>query len=600
MDKNGKKGFTRRIKRSINGIKQFFMAKKNSLASNGGLFGALRSGFARMGSWFVKLKPLLRASLCIALVIVIATPIALALMPSGDQQSSNDTGGAENGAAAVLNVTPDPKALNTSPYLDESSALPFLESSDNEDGSTKEASVQATPTVKPTTEPTPTPVPIMFTKGDNHDDIMEIQLRLMGLFYMDSDEPTDYFGPQTEEAIKVFQRRHELKITGVIDKVTYDLLMSSGAKTCMVGLGDEGTDVKELQERLYELDYISAVTGYFGSDTEEAVKKFQEKNNLTVDGKVGAETREALYSENAKANALSYGTQSPEVKQYQEILKRLGYLTTEPDGTYGNDMVAAVKRFQERNGLIPDGYLGPKTKKLLLSGDAQANALMIGMSGDDVENVQRLLKKWGYLNESSCTGYYGSVTEYAVKEFQRRNGLSVDGKVGRQSMKVLTGDNVKGPSSGYQVGGGSGGNGNGGGNGGGGGGDSSTTSSVEQLIKVARTKLGSRYVRGGKGPNTFDCSGFVYWCLNKAGVSQPYLTSHGWRSVTHYRRISSMNDVKRGDILVFRMSSSQGHVGIALGGGRMIDASSNLGKVVERSHTTNYWQRYFLCAYRIF
>lgn len=71
----------------------------------------------------------------------------------------------------------------------------------------------------------------MFTKGDHHDDIMEIQLRLMGLFYMDSDEPTDYFGPQTEEAIKVFQRRHELKITGVIDKVTYDLLMSSGAKT---------------------------------------------------------------------------------------------------------------------------------------------------------------------------------------------------------------------------------------------------------------------------------------------------------------------------------------------------------------------------------
>lgn len=49
----------------------------------------------------------------------------------------------------------------------------------------------------------------------------------------------------------------------------------------------------------------------------------------------------------------------------------MGYLTTEPDGTYGNDTVAVVKRFQERNGLIPDGYLGPKTKKLLLSGDAR-------------------------------------------------------------------------------------------------------------------------------------------------------------------------------------------------------------------------------------
>ncbi len=600
MDKDGNKGFTRRIKRSINGIKQFFIARKNGLASNGGLFATLRGGFVRMGSWFVKLKPLLRASLCIALVIVIATPIALALMPPADQQSSNDAGGAENGSAAVLNITPDPKMVQTPSALDSSETIPSSEVSGD---SETEEPPQATPTAEPTTAPTPTPVPIVFTKGEHDDDIMEIQLRLMGLFYMDSDEPTDYFGPQTEEAIKVFQRRHGLEITGVIDKTTYDLLMSSSAKTYMVSLGDEGTDVKELQERLYELDYISAVTGHFGSDTEAAVKKFQEKNNLTVDGKVGSETREALYSENAKANALSYGTQSPEVKQYQEILKRLGYLTTDPDGTYGNDTVAAVKRFQERNGLIPDGYLGPKTKKLLLSGDAQANALMIGMSGDDVENVQRLLKKWGYLHESSCTGYYGSVTEYAVKEFQRRNGLSVDGKVGRQSMKVLTGDNVKGPSSGYQVGGGSssGGNGNGNGNGGGsGGGDSSTTSSVEQLIKVAKTKLGSRYVRGGKGPDTFDCSGFVYWCLNKAGVSQPYLTSYGWRSVTHYRRISSMNDVKRGDILVFRMSSSQGHVGIALGGGRMIDASNSLGKVVERSHTTNYWQRYFLCAYRIF
>ncbi len=597
MDKDGKKGFSRHIKRSINGIKQFFMSRKNSLSSNGGLFAALRSGFVKMGAWFVKLKPLLRASLCIALVIVIATPIALALMPSADQQSSSDAGGAENGAAAVLNITPDPKMMNAPSELDKSEIMPSSEISGN---NKPETPPEATPTAEPTTEPTPTPVSILFTKGDHHDDIMEIQLRLMGLFYMDSDEPTDYFGPQTEESIKVFQRRHGLEITGVIDKTTYDLLMSSSAKTYMVGLGDEGTDVKELQERLYELDYISTVTGHFGSDTEDAVKKFQEKNNLTVDGKVGTETREALYSENAKANALSYGTQSPEVKQYQEILKRLGYLTTDPDGTYGNDTVAAVKRFQERNGLIPDGYLGPKTKKLLLSGDAQANALMIGMSGDDVENVQRLLKKWGYLNESSCTGYYGSVTEYAVKEFQRRNGLSVDGKVGRQSMKVLTGDNVKGPGSGYQVGGGSSGGGGSGSGGGSGGGDSSTTSSVEQLIKVARTKLGSRYVRGGKGPNTFDCSGFVYWCLNKAGVSQPYLTSYGWRSVSHYRRISSMSDVKRGDILVFRMSSSQGHVGIALGGGRMIDASNNLGKVVERSHTTNYWQRYFLCAYRIF
>lgn len=81
-------------------------------------------------------------------------------------------------------------------------------------------------------------------------------------------------------------------------------------------------------------------------------------------------------------------------------------------------------------------------------------------------------------------------------------------------MKVLTGDNVKGPSSGYQVGGGSS-NGNGGDNGGGGGGDSSTTSSVEQLIKVARTKLGSRYVRAEKGRTPSTAQGLCIGVLTR-------------------------------------------------------------------------------------
>ena len=74
---------------------------------------------------------------------------------------------------------------------------------------------------------------------------------------------------------------------------------------------------------------------------------------------------------------------------------------------------------------------------------------------------------------------------------------------------------------------------------------------------------------GAKGPNTFDCSGFVYWALNKAGVSQGYMTSSGWGSCTKYEREYDFNSLKRGDVVVF-----SGHVGIYLGGGSMIDASS--------------------------
>lgn len=128
--------------------------------------------------------------------------------------------------------------------------------------------------------------------------------------------------------------------------------MSDEATKYTVTIGADGTDVEELQSRLRELGYMDELTGHFGETTEAAVKKFQELNGLTVDGKVGSKTREALYSADAKANYMKYGEQSDEVKEYQERLKELGYLTTTPDGNYGADTTAAVKRFQELNGLM--------------------------------------------------------------------------------------------------------------------------------------------------------------------------------------------------------------------------------------------------------
>ena len=84
-----------------------------------------------------------------------------------------------------------------------------------------------------------------------------------------------------------------------------------------LSVGDEDPEVKELQNRLYELGYIDAVTGYFGTDTEAAVKKFQERNALSADGKVGAATREMLYSENAKANAYTVGQEDDKIDVYK-------------------------------------------------------------------------------------------------------------------------------------------------------------------------------------------------------------------------------------------------------------------------------------------
>ena len=455
------------------------------------------------------------------------------------------------------------------------------------------------PTPEPTPQPTirPTRKAFHLYNGVTDIDVIDVQLRLMELNYMDYDEPTDLYGRYTTEAVMLFQRRNSLDITGQMYQRDYDLLMSDEAKPYMASLGDDGTDVKEIQTRLYELDYIDTVTGHFGDTTEAAVKTFQEKNHLTVDGKVGPLTKEALYSEDAVPFSLYLGSEGDDVKNYQDRLHTLGYLTTEPDGKYGQDTVNAVKQFQELNGLISDGYLGPSTKELLTSGNAKANKIENGMSGDTVMKIQKRLYALNYLRSSCVTGYFGSTTEAAVKKFQQNNKITVDGKVGRETMNKLFSDDAKRASSPVSSSGGSS-SGNHGGSGSGSG--STYPGTAEGFIAAAMSKLGCPYVRGAKGPNAFDCSGFVYWCLNHAGVQQSYMTSYMWRTTTRYMRINSMSSIKRGDVIVYKMGATSGHVAIALGGGQMIDASSRNGRVVIRSYNTTYWHNTFYCAYRIF
>ena len=59
-----------------------------------------------------------------------------------------------------------------------------------------------------------------------------------------------------------------------------------------------------------------------------------------------------------------------------------------------------------------------------------------GSSGSEVRQIQEKLKRWGYYN-GSVDGVYGSKTEDAVKSFQRKNGLTVDGIAGRKTLNAM-------------------------------------------------------------------------------------------------------------------------------------------------------------------
>ncbi|MCD8083829.1 MAG: peptidoglycan-binding protein [Clostridiales bacterium] len=453
------------------------------------------------------------------------------------------------------------------------------------------------------------PIPDYLRIGDSHPIVSKLQQRLMDLGFMDNDEPTDYFGEVTQSAVKIYQRQNGLAQDGIVGPETLEAILAPDAKYYAAQNGDQGDDIQRIQSRLYELGYLASenlVTGNFGDSTETAVKKLQNVNGLNEDGKVGRQTMNLLYSDEIKANLLSYGEKSDIVLAAQERLKELGYMTTDPDGSYGADTVAAVKLFQSHNDQVVDGYLGPSTRVALMSSDAKPNSLRLGDSGDTITSVQRLLSGLGYLSSANVTGYYGEQTERAVRLFQSTNGLGSDGLVGTMTMAKLTSGNARrAPSNSGSSSSSSGGSTSAGGSSSGGSssGSSAGTSipntgtasgGASALISVASSKIGCPYVWGAKGPNSFDCSGFVYWCLKQVGVNQSYITSSGWRNVGRYTRVSSFSDLRAGDIIVV-----SGHVGIVAGGGTVIDASSSGGKVVHRS-LSSWWANHFIVGWRIF
>ena len=67
---------------------------------------------------------------------------------------------------------------------------------------------------------------------------------------------------------------------------------------------------------------------------------------------------------------------------------------------------------------------------------AYAQVIKQGSTGETVKTIQRKLKNWGYY-KGAVDGVFGSQTKEAVRYFQRKNGLTVDGIVGKQTLSAL-------------------------------------------------------------------------------------------------------------------------------------------------------------------
>lgn len=154
-----------------------------------------------------------------------------------------------------------------------------------------------------------------------------------------------------------------------------------------------------------------------------------------------------LVERSATAEPLRLGSRGSEVKAVQKRLKELGYLNDSADGIFGPTTEAAVKAFQQRNGLTADGVVGIATLAKLDSSSAKAassssstpatdNTLRSGSEGSEVKELQYRLKELGYYT-GSRDGAYGAKTEAAVAAFQANNGLKADGIAGPDTLERL-------------------------------------------------------------------------------------------------------------------------------------------------------------------
>ncbi len=92
-----------------------------------------------------------------------------------------------------------------------------------------------------------------------------------------------------------------------------------------------------------------------------------------------------------------------------------------------------MRKFRRIGKLLLLALLITGTLFPLLSAEA---ALRRGSSGDDVRAVQKRLKQWGYY-DGAVDGIFGYATERAVRWFQQKNGLAVDGVVGEKTAAAM-------------------------------------------------------------------------------------------------------------------------------------------------------------------
>lgn len=134
---------------------------------------------------------------------------------------------------------------------------------------------------------------------------------------------------------------------------------------------------------------------------------------------------------------LAVGASGTEVLELRKLLTHWDIPLQSFSERFDTSLEESVKSFQRRMFLPEDGVVGSQTWQALYMGAPRhMPTLSRGFSGQEVELLQAALQATGEV--LSVDGVFGLLTEKAVRNFQRRKGLIVDGVVGISTWRALS------------------------------------------------------------------------------------------------------------------------------------------------------------------
>jgi peptidoglycan hydrolase-like protein with peptidoglycan-binding domain len=136
---------------------------------------------------------------------------------------------------------------------------------------------------------------------------------------------------------------------------------------------------------------------------------------------------------------IKQGATGDVVRRLQRALRRTPNLSLVVDGVFNLQVETAVKEFQQGEGLVVDGIVGPLTWNALPDGGPMPT-LQEGTSGNAVRSLQTVLTNgapgaWE-TTPQGIDSEFGSLTKASVEAFQSWGGVAADGVVGDQTWAV--------------------------------------------------------------------------------------------------------------------------------------------------------------------